>query len=224
MNVRRHETAKPCRRTYEETKMEKLLIAIPCTDFMHADFVKCLLKLTAKLNRDGINHEVCILNGTLVYMARNKLARKAVNEKFTDVLWLDCDMIFNEDIVDDLMFAQKDLISGIYVTRRPAYHSVIFTKLDPIERMENFGTEPVQVAGFGFGAVLCKTQVLEDVMSKYDQCFTPTEQFGEDLAFCWRAATVNHPCWCDPSVRVGHIAHIPVWPDQAPAFGVMKGE
>ena len=63
----------------KEMKM-KLLIAIPTTDFMHADFVNSLIKLTAHLQREGIAHHVELVAGTLVYLARNKLACKAINE------------------------------------------------------------------------------------------------------------------------------------------------
>ena len=61
----------------------RLLIAVPCTDYMHADFVKSLMNLTGHLQREGIRFHVEIMAGTLVYFARNSLACKAINEDFT---------------------------------------------------------------------------------------------------------------------------------------------
>lgn len=200
----------------------KLMIAVPCTELMDARFADQLIKLTGKLHRDGIRHEVCIETGTLVYIARNRLACKAINDGFTHVLWLDCDMIFNDEIFDDFQFCGKDIVCGAYVSRRPGYHSCIFKSLKPVERVEQFGNEPVKVAGCGFAGVMTKVVALEQIQNKFGTCFQPTQEFGEDLAFCWRAGQVGIEIWCDPTVRMGHIARIPIWPDEKPAFGAFK--
>ena len=50
----------------------KLLIAVPTTDYVHADFVKSLCNLTGELARKKVNHRVEILSGTLVYIARTR--------------------------------------------------------------------------------------------------------------------------------------------------------
>ena len=97
----------------------KLMIAVPTTDSVHVDFMKSLVKLTEELSRRKIAYSVEIAAGTLVYIARNRLACKAVNENFTHVLWLDSDMVFNEQIVDDLMEVGKDMVCGAFVSRRP---------------------------------------------------------------------------------------------------------
>ena len=65
----------------------RLLIAIPTTAYLHADFVKSLVDLTAHLSREGISHSVEIMSGTLVYLARNSLSCKAINEDFTHLLF-----------------------------------------------------------------------------------------------------------------------------------------
>ena len=80
----------------------KLMIAVPTTDYVHADFLKSLVRLTEELGRRRIAYRVEIAAGTLVYIARNRLACKAINENFTHVLWLDSDMVFSEKILDDL--------------------------------------------------------------------------------------------------------------------------
>ena len=48
----------------------KLMIAVPTTDYVHAEFMKCLVDLNTKLIKDGIDVETHILGGTLVYIAR----------------------------------------------------------------------------------------------------------------------------------------------------------
>lgn len=87
----------------------KLLIGVPSYDYMHAEFVKCLSALLINLTRAGINYDLDIQNGTLVYIARDKIASRAINQDYTHVLWLDADMIFQPTLLDDLMDCRKDL-------------------------------------------------------------------------------------------------------------------
>ena len=197
----------------------RLLIAVPTTDYIHADFVKSLTALTAELHRQKISHEVAIQSGTLVYIARNRLASRAVNEKFTHVLWLDSDMVFTEKIVDDLLFCGKEMVCGAFVSRRPPYGACVYTSIrkNEIEKVKEFGTKPFRVDGCGFACVMMTAELLEAVMLKFGTAFQPTDYYGEDLAFCWRVGQIGREIWCEPTARCGHIAHVPIWPGEAPA-------
>ena len=101
----------------------KLLIAIPSNDTMPFQFVESLLKLTRRLSEDGVDYEVAIQGGTLVHVGRDKLALKAIGGDYTHVLWLDSDMVFTEDLFDDLMDSGKDFVTGIAHARREPYPS-----------------------------------------------------------------------------------------------------
>lgn len=191
----------------------KLMIAVPTTDYLHCDFVKCLLDLQAHLLKNGIYANVRVVGGTLVYIARNRLACAAINEEFTHVLWLDSDMTFNHDILDDLLFCEKEMVCGAFVSRRPPYGPCAFTnlKLGQIEKVKEYGTHPFRVAGCGFACVLTDVNLLRDVQMKYGTCFLPIDGYGEDLAFCVRVNEIGREIWCEPTVRPGHIAHVPVY-------------
>ena len=191
----------------------KLLIGVPTTDYVHAEFMKSLTALERKLIRDGIDMDEKIISGTLVYIARNKIAQYAMNENFTHVLWLDSDMTFGDGIVDDLLFCGKDMVCGAFVGRRQTFAPCVYedTHAFPMKKVREFGTTPFQVDGCGFALVLTKTEVLRKVKEQFGTCFTPTEDFGEDLAFCDRAKKAGFEIWCEPTVRPGHMAHIPVY-------------
>ena len=190
----------------------KLLIAVPTTDYIPAGFVQSLMELTAELNRQKVSYQVAIQAGTLVYIARNRLANKAVNEGFTHVLWLDSDMIFNEHVVDDLLFCGKEMVCGAFVSRRPPYGPCVYSSIqrNDIEKVQEFGTKPFRVDGCGFACVLTTAELLQAVAQKFGTTFQPTDYYGEDLAFCWRVGQIGREIWCEPTVRPGHIAHIPV--------------
>lgn len=197
----------------------RLLIAVPTTDYLHVDFVKSLVGLADELERRKIEHTVALQSGTLVYIARNKLASKAVNDGYTHVLWLDSDMVFSEKIVDDLLFCGKEMVCGAFVSRRPPYGACVYHSIrkNEIEKVHDFGTKPFRVDGCGFACVLMTTELLQAVMLKFGTAFQPTDYYGEDLAFCWRVGQIGREIWCEPTARVGHIAHVPVWPGEEPA-------
>lgn len=198
----------------------RLLIGIPTLDYVNVDFMKCLMNLIMRLKDDGIQFDVEINSGTLVYLARERIAHKAINEKYTHVLWLDSDMVFNADILDDLMFCGKDFVTGIYHARRKGYASVIFKSIEinNITRFEEYPNEPFQIAGCGFGCVLTSTEMLSSVCLHFGTCFTPLQSLGEDIAFCKRAKDLGYKLWCEPTVVCGHIGHITIYPEDHDAW------
>lgn len=198
----------------------RLLIGIPTLDYVNVEFMKCLMFLIMKLKDDGIEFDVEINSGTLVYLARERIAHKAINEKYTHVLWLDSDMVFNADILDDLLFCGKDFVTGIYHARRKGYASVIFKSIEinGIERFEEYPNETFQIAGCGFGCVLTSVEMLSSVCLHYGTCFTPLPSLGEDIAFCKRAKDLGYKLWCEPTVICGHIGHITIYPEDHEAW------
>ena len=199
----------------------KLLIAVPCLDYMHVDFVQSLLKLCQHLQREGVRYNTEIQSGTLVYLARNKLANKAVNEEYTHILFLDSDMVFDENLVETLTFCGKDFVCGAFQSRRAPYGSCIFSSLKPVRRVKEYGIEPFQVEGCGMACTMISTEILKEVQSTYGNPFDPAIiediTFGEDTAFCWRARKCGFEIWCEPTARIGHIAHVPIYPGEEPA-------
>lgn len=193
----------------------KLLIGVPTLDYVNVEFMNCLTRLLMKLKDDGIQFDLDIESGTLVYCARDRIAHKAINEKYTHVLWLDSDMIFNEDILDDLMFCGEQFVTGIYHARRKGYASTIFKSIEinSIERFEEYPKEPFRIAGCGFGCVLTSVELLSAVCLHFGTCFTPLPSLGEDIAFCKRATDLGYKLWCEPTVVCGHIGHIAIYPE-----------
>lgn len=200
----------------------KLMVAVPTTDYVHAEFTKCLGKLCAELARNGPQFDLEVVAGTSVHVARERIAFRAINEEFTHVLWLDSDMTFSPGIAEDLMWCGKDMVCGVFVSRRPPYQPCVYASIekDDIRKIEGYGTQPFQVAGCGFAAVMTKTELLSAVHEKFGTCFEMTDMYySEDLAFCKRVQELGREIWCDPSVRPGHIAHVPMYAGQALAGG-----
>lgn len=199
----------------------KLLIGIPSYDYQHAEFVKCLSALLIHLAKEGVDFDLCIENGTLVYFARDKIACKAINRGYTHVLWLDADMIFQPTILEDLLDDGCDFISGVAHSRRPPYLSCLFSNMDDLDHLQRFEEYPqdvFEVAGCGFACVLIKTDVLRAVQQRYKTCFLPEADWGEDLTFCRRARALGCKIHADPHVRLGHIGHDVIWPEDCKRY------
>ena len=199
----------------------KTLIAIPCMDYIEADFVECLTALTAKYTPDEI--EIKYLKASLVYDARNQLTQYAIRKGGYDfVLWLDSDMTFDADLLDRLMedIEGRQVVTGLCFGRRPPFKPCIYQSLDvqmdgqmihpKCETMYNYPRDSLfEVAACGFACVLMRMDVLES-MGVYGVPFFPVGGLGEDLTFCWRAAKLDIKFHCDSRLKIGHIMRIAV--------------
>lgn len=188
----------------------RTLIAVPCMDQVSAHFAQSL----AMLEKVG-DCAIAFQMGSLIYTSRNDLARKAVEMGADQVLWLDSDMLFKPDTLKKLIDGQKhgDIVSGLYFRRVAPYSPVLFDTLT-IDDEGCKWTEPkeipneiFEVEGVGFGCVLTPTDVFLSVVEKFGLMFSPIQNVGEDLSFCWRARQCGYRIVVDPSVVCGHVGH-----------------
>lgn len=197
----------------------RTLIAIPCMDLVHVQFMRSLLLL----NTNGTEIYYEIASGSLIYDARNRLLQTAKAIGADRIFWLDSDM---QIPTDALQMLSKDIdegceiVSGLYHGRRPPYAPIIFKECC-VKKLETGELLPTadkyldypkddlfKVAAFGFGCVLMTMNAAEKVMSELGKMpFMPTAGFGEDLSFCMRANHVGIELWCDSRVKCGHIGY-----------------
>ena len=189
--------------------MSKILICVPSMDYVAAGFAQSLAMLQKGGNETAIMFQV----GSLVYEARNKLAKKAIELETDYTMWFDSDMVFEPDTMLRLLKHNKPFISGAYFRRSPPYSLVAFEEVDAENRKWKdlaLPSEVTKCGGVGFGCVLVKTEVLFNVAAKYGTWFEPMNNFGEDLSFCYRARKCGYDLYIDPSITCGHIGHITI--------------
>lgn len=189
--------------------MAKILICVPSMDMVAAGFAQSL----AMLQKGG--HEVAIAFqvGSLIYEARNKLAKKALEMGAEWTMWFDSDMIFEPDTMQRLLAHNAPMVSGAYFRRSPPYYLVAFDKIDAENHEWSdlpLPDKTVKCGGVGFGCVLVKTDILFEVAAKFENWFEPVNGFGEDLSFCWRARQCGYDILLDPTITCGHVGHIVV--------------
>ena len=140
-------------------------------------------------------------------------------------LWIDSDIVFNLEAFYKLIWMDKDIAAGWYVTEDGRTTSVAHW-LDEDDFRSNGGVmnhetlesiskrkKPFTVDYTGFGWLLIKKGVFEHEGMKYPW-FAPKMQVfesgnvqdmcGEDVSFCLDAKEMDYEIWCDPRIRVGH--------------------
>lgn len=194
--------------------MSKILIAIPCMDQVPAPFAQSL----AMIQKTDDNVACAFQMGSLIYTSRNNLALQAMKTEFDYMLWLDSDMVFQQDLLIRMKQTMDekglDFLTGLYFRRVPPFTPVLFDQLDIAEDGSCTWTDwkdvpegLFKIGGCGFGCVLIKTDVLFDVQAKFGEMFNPIANMGEDLSFCWRARQCGYDIWCDPSLVCGHVGY-----------------
>lgn len=187
----------------------KILIAVPCMDYVPALFTQSLCCLR-KIGECSLE----MRPGSLVYDSRNGLGKTAIQHDFDYVLWLDSDQVFDEDLlermVERLEANELDILTGVYFRRVAPYSPVLFETLRYEENraywteFKNLPPGLFEVQGCGFGCVLMRTEVLMSVQAKFNTMFQPMQGLGEDLAFCWRARQCGYKIMADPTLEIGH--------------------
>ena len=171
-----------------------------------------VISLLATAERGKV--EPMIVSGSLVYDARDTIAKYAVENDYDYVLYVDSDMVFNADDLMKLLSHQVGICSGLYVTRagerkNVAYSKVITRRRFPyrepklIEDDSSTGFAPVSACGFGF--CLIKVSVLKCMLKYFKSLFEPFKGVGEDISFCIRAKRLGYKTFIDRDVKLGHV-------------------
>lgn len=156
--------------------------------------------------------------GSLVYNARNNLARQAIKAEADWILWLDSDMVFGPDLLQRMMnvCTENDIefLTALCFRRKPPYTPCLFDRLEKIDKGASYTAllsvpeGRFKVGGCGFAGVLMSTQVILDVAAKFNgRMFDPIEGMGEDVSFCWRARQCGYDIYCDSEIELGHVGN-----------------
>ena len=194
----------------------KTLIALPCMDMVHTIFLKSLLGMD-RIGQCGFAFSC----SSLIYDARNQLAKQAVTEGYDRVLWLDSDMDFQPDLLKMLsedMDVGREFVTGLYFKRKAPVKPVIYKSLGFYKDPDGDGVTPVAVsyedypqdsifpvAGCGFGGCLMSVGLIKKVGDEFGLPFSPIMGFGEDLSFCSRVSQLGIEMFCDSRVKMGHV-------------------
>jgi hypothetical protein len=157
--------------------------------------------------------------------ARNQLANDALAQGFDELMWIDADIVFDPDDVDELRRHDLPLVCGIYPMKASRQFACAFL---PQTRQVLFGTrgDVLEILYCGFGFVLTRRVVYETMQQKLGLAvcnqrfqaplvpyFTPLvagegEQawlLSDDYSFCERARRCGFRVLADTTIRLWHV-------------------
>lgn len=166
----------------------KLSICIPSARDWKPAFGASLCGLVRKLTLDGVEFDLHIMQGASVLPRARQLGiDRAKSEGFTHVLFLDDDMMFANDLVDDLSSHGLDVVGVNYVNKNPMGPQPQTHGLDgqPVHSLDRVDVQ--EVGWIGFGAVLIKLDAVKDIPAPLFEMRWLEERgsfVGEDFYFC----------------------------------------
>jgi len=207
------------RATYKDMS---IVVLVPCKDNeVPIKFTKCLVNMIAYSWMHGLKvYQMGCTERMVIHWARNDLCRQTkdklneyTGEKFTHIMWLDDDQLFNPDMLVYLArHGDKDCVSALYFGRTGRHLPVAYVKDSSADKYKHFPlievpTALCEVDAVGFGAMLMRRDLLDRLEEPW---FTFNNNAGEDINFCVHAKEQGARIFLDGSYRIGHLGEIGV--------------
>lgn len=167
-----------------------------------------------------------------VHRNRNVLMQRALESDSTHLMFIDTDIAFPRDGIQQLIALRKPIAGGAYNLRKLAENGVAITtvkplpsampRLEPNETWVMDKSKPFQCRALPTGFMLIDLDVIRNlpVQPEYggdragDSNAGPRNWFdfanyagfvGEDVYFCDFVGQQGVEIWCDPTIKLGHI-------------------
>ena len=188
---------------------KKILIGIPTARNIEPDTFKAIYDLEVP---EGYETTFQFFYGYNIDQVRNLIADWVVNG-FDYLFSVDSDIAFPKDTLTKLLAHDQDVVSGLYIQRKPGLHI-----LEVYEHNEHGGVTNipygkikdrglVEIAGCGFGCVLVKSEVFKSIgypQFKYYSAIDHKNTISEDVDFCRKALDKGFKIWADTTIQCQH--------------------
>jgi FkbM family methyltransferase len=191
-------------------RKKRILIGIPTAKNIETETFKAIYDLEVP---DGYETDFQCFYGYNIDQVRNLIAHWTVNH-YDYLFSVDSDIAFERDTLKKLLAHDKDVVSGLYIQRKPTQHILEIYEHNqrggvsnmPYEKLK--GRSLVEIAGCGFGCVLVKTEVFKSVgypQFEYHSAIDHSQTISEDNDFCRKARDKGFHIYADPSIQCRHI-------------------
>ena len=191
-----------------------LAILIPTSDSVKTEFALSLANLQAALVRHGVVSEIFIEKGSILPMQRSKLVEHAIvkqnkndqHRHARQVLWLDSDMIFDDNIYQELNKHKQPIVAANYSHRNN--DSIGVTNVDT--NVVDLYSGLCYATWTGMGCMLVDTQIYIDhpTLAQYQMPYHRVMgHIGEDVDFCNKARAAGYNIAVDTNITLGHVGY-----------------
>lgn len=192
------------------TRNKRILIAIPTARNIEADTFKSIYDLEVP---EGYETTFQYFYGYNIDQIRNLIADWVV-KGFDYLFSVDSDIAFPPDTLKKLLAHDKDIVSGLYIQRKPGQHILEIYEDNGRGGVTNVpyakiaGHRQYEIAGCGFGCVLVKAEVMRAIPYphfKYYSALDHKNTISEDVDFCQKARERGFKLWADATILCRHI-------------------
>lgn len=133
------------------------------------------------------------------------------------IVFVDDDNVFPQDMILRLLSHEKPVVGSLYVNKQypwiphvynyePTENGAVLFKNHALATLPKEGL--LEVDGLATSGLLIRREVLNTLPAKpFD-----IRDLGDDLGFCHKVKQQGFPIYVDTSIRLGHVAHVPLFP------------
>ena len=184
--------------------MKTILIAIPTNKYIEPETFKSVYDLDVP---EGYRTDFQFFYGYQIDQIRNLIAHWASNYDY--LFAVDSDIAFKPDTLRKLLDHDKDIVSGLYIQRKPGQHILeIYRDKRNVPYNDIKGLGLVEIDGCGFGCVLVKSEVIRTIgypQFVYYSAIDHKDTISEDTFFCLKARQAGFRVFADTSILCEHI-------------------
>ena len=190
-------------------KPKRILIAIPTNRNIEPDTFKSIYDLDIP---PGYTTDFQFFYGYQVDQIRNLIAEWG--KRYDYLFCVDSDIVLPKDTLSKMISADKDIISGLYIQRKPEQHILEIYRDNEHGGVSNISYEQirdkglVEIAACGMGCCLINSEVIRTLPYPhfvYKSALNHANTFSEDIYFCLQARRMGFKIWADSSIQCDHI-------------------
>lgn len=198
----------------EMTYKPRVVVCVPIYGWVPAETAASFSNLILNATRNGILAGFKYTSNTYVHEARNILIREAMELNPTHLLFLDADMVVPPDACQRLLRHQKNVVSGLYFSRKKPYTPVYRKETEWVEEPGKEFLSPTppdkfgEVGYIGFGCVMVSVEVIYKAVQANGgprRFFSFANEEGEDVYFCRLMHSLGEKIYLDPECECGHV-------------------
>lgn len=156
--------------------------------------------------------------------ARNDIARSALNDGCTHLIFLDTDQVYHDqDLVRTMIAHRKDIVGAKVHRRWPPFEPILNRGGEHVPDPEISRGGLVPVDATGAGCIMIRTKVFADLeypWFKIERDKYENVTCGEDIYFCRKAKLAGYELFVDCDANIGHLTMMEV---NTPFYKMMKG-
>lgn len=194
----------------------KVLIGVPTQEYARrADFYDYFNTLEKPFNTI-----VMFCHDRSPAHSRNLIIEQGLTHNCTHVLFIDDDMAFRPNALNQLLEHDVNIVSGLYLRRDYPHQPLIFDYADDEGKclysyLDDDVSRLKEVVAAGLGFCLVRTEVFKVIDKPWIRLGElDSEQWCDDIGFFSRVRKAGFKSFCDMECRIGHIGTMIIWPNR----------